>query len=94
MLHKMSYFPEPTHCKNKVELSLSKYATTSDLKSLRSLRSLSLGSFCLRSFVNLKTTADRLDVDKLKNVSSGLNDLKTKADKLDVDKLTPALIDF
>ena len=90
----MSYFPEPTHCKNKVELSLFKYATTFDLKSLRSLRSLSLWSFCLRSFVNLKTTADRLDLDKLKNVSSGLNDLKTKADKLDVDKLTPAPVDF
>ena len=90
----MSYFPEPTHCKNKVELSLFKYATTFDLKSLWSLRSLSLGSFCFRSFVNLKTTADRLDLDKLKNVSSGLNDLKTKADKLDVDKLTPAPVDF
>ena len=37
----MSYFSEPAHCKNKVELSFSKYATTSDSKSLRSLRSYS-----------------------------------------------------
>ena len=61
----MSYFPESTNCKNKITLSLSKYAATSDLKSLRTFRSLSLGSFCLRSFVSLKATVDRLDVDKL-----------------------------
>ena len=36
---------------------------------------------------NLKSDADKLDIDKLKNVPSGLNSLKSKADKLDIDKL-------
>ena len=36
---------------------------------------------------NLKSDVDKLHIDKLKNVSSGLSDLKSKVDKLDVDKL-------
>ena len=36
---------------------------------------------------NLKSDVDKLDVDKLKNVPSGLNNLKSNVDKLDVDKL-------
>ena len=38
---------------------------------------------------NLKSDVDKLDVDKLKNVPSGLNNLKSKIYKLDVDKLVP-----
>ena len=36
---------------------------------------------------NLKSDVDKLDVDKLKNVPSGLNNVKSNVDKLDVDKL-------
>ena len=36
---------------------------------------------------NLKSDVDELDINKLKNVLSGLSNLKSKVDKLDVDKL-------
>ena len=35
---------------------------------------------------SLKSDADKLGVDKLKNVASSLSNLKSKVDKLDVDK--------
>ena len=35
----------------------------------------------------LYPTVDKLDINKLINVSSSLNNLKTKADELDDDKL-------
>ena len=38
---------------------------------------------------NLKSDVDKLDIDKLKNVPTGLNSLKRKVDELDVDKLVP-----
>ena len=37
---------------------------------------------------------DRLDIDKLKNVPSGLSNLKSKVDKLDVDKLVPVPVNL
>ena len=38
---------------------------------------------------NLKSNADKLDIDKLKNVPTNLSNLKSKVDKLYVDKLVP-----
>ena len=38
---------------------------------------------------NLKSDIDKLDIDKLKNVPSGLNNLKSKVSKVDVSKLIP-----
>ena len=38
---------------------------------------------------NIKSDADKLDIDKLKNVPTNLSNLKNKVDKLDVDKLVP-----
>ena len=35
-----------------------------------------------------------MDIDKLKNVPSNLNNLKSKVDKLDIDKLLPVHVDF
>ena len=43
---------------------------------------------------NLKSDVDRLDIDKLYNVSTNLSDLKGKVDELDVDKLVPAFLDL
>ena len=40
---------------------------------------------------NLKSNADKLNIDKLKNVTSNLNNCKSKVDKLDVVKLVPVL---
>ena len=36
---------------------------------------------------SLKSKADKLDIDKLKKVPTGLSSLKSKVDKLDADKL-------
>ena len=44
--------------------------------------------------VNLKSDVEKVDTDKLKNVSSNLSDLKSKMDKLDVDKLVPVPVDL
>ena len=42
----------------------------------------------------LKFDADKLDIDKLKNVPAYLSNFKNKVDKLDVDKLVPVLPDL
>ena len=47
----------------------------------------------LISLVDL-SNVDKLDIDKLKNVPSGLSNLKRKVDKLDVDKLVPVPVDL
>ena len=44
---------------------------------------------------NLKSDSDKLDIDKLKNVPTNLNNLKiNKIDELDVDKLLPVSVDL
>ena len=36
---------------------------------------------------------DKLDIDQLKYVLSGLSSLKIKVDKLDIDKLLPTIME-
>ena len=43
---------------------------------------------------HLKSDVDELDIDKLKNVLSGLSSLKSKVDKLDVNKLVAVPVDL
>ena len=43
---------------------------------------------------SLKSDVDKLDIDKLLNVSNDLNSLKSKADKLDFDKFKTAPVDL
>ena len=43
---------------------------------------------------NLKSDADKLDIDKSKNVPTNLSNLESKLDKLDVEKLVLVLIDL
>ena len=43
---------------------------------------------------NLKPEVDKLDIDKLENVPSGLNTLKSKIDELDISKLKITPSDF
>ena len=43
---------------------------------------------------NLKSDVDKLDINKSKNVPSGLNSLKTKEDKLNIGKLEITLVDL
>ena len=43
---------------------------------------------------NLKSDVDKLDIDKLKNVSTNLINLKSRVNKWDVDKLLPIPVDL
>ena len=60
---------------------MSNYATKADLKNATGIDTL---DFAKKT--NLKYV-DKLDVDKLKNVLSGLSCLKSKVHKLDIEKL-------
>ena len=82
----MSYYPEPdTHVRGKVKvvLSLSNYATKQNQNMLQALIYLIQ---LLKRFIALKAEVDKLDIIKLTNVSTNLNNLKTKVNDLDVGK--------
>ena len=75
-----------------VELDLSNYATKTDWKKATGIDT---SNFAKKDDLrNLKSSADKLDIDKLKNVSNNLSNLKCKVDKLDSDKLVPVSFDF
>ena len=51
--------------------------------------------FCKKDdLANSKSDVDKLDIDELEKVSSGLKNLKRKVDKSNVDKLALALTDL
>ena len=68
----------------KIVLDLSNDATKTDTSSFAKKVDLA----------NLKSDVDKLDIDKLKKVTTILSNLKSKVDKLDVDKLVPVLVDL
>ena len=75
------YFPKPKSLEAnvKVELDLSNYATKAGL---RNVTGVDTSDFAKRNdLANLKSDEDKLVVDKLKSVPSGLNSLKSKLDK-------------
>ena len=43
---------------------------------------------------SLRSEVDKLDIDKLENIPTGLNSLKSKIDKLDDDKLVSVPVDL
>ena len=43
---------------------------------------------------NLKSEVDKLDINKLEKILTGLNSLKSKIDKLNIDKLKLAHVDL
>ena len=47
-----------------------------------------------KDFIALQAEVDKLDINKLVNVPTSLNNLKTKVDNLDVGKLKTAPIDL
>ena len=88
------YFPKPNYLEAsvKVELDLSNYAAKADFKNATGVDT---PDFAKKTdLANLKSDVDKLDIDKLKNVPSGLNSLIIKVDKLDVDKLVPVPVDL
>ena len=86
----MSYFPEPhalSKNKIKVELDLSNYATKSNLKNKISV---DISHFAKKTDLpNLKADVDKLDIGKLKYLTSNASNLKSKVRNLDADKLVP-----
>ena len=88
------YFPEPKLFggKVKVEIDLRNYATKTEVKNATGIDT---SSFTKKvDSAGLKSNADNLDIDKLKNVPYNLSNLKSKVDKLHVDKLLPAPADL
>ena len=76
----------------KVELDLSSYATKSDLKNATGVDT---SDFAKKTdLAILKSDADKLDINKLKNLPNNLNNLKSKVHLLNVDKLVPVPFDL
>ena len=76
----------------KVELDFSNYATEANLKTGTGV---DISKFAKTvDLSNLKSRIDKIDIDKLKNVSTNLSNLKRKVDKSDVDKLVPVPVDL
>ena len=68
------------------------YATKTDLKNTTGVDT---SSFAKKTdLVNWKSDVDKCDINKLKNVPSGLSSLKSKVDKLDIEKLKTKLDDL
>ena len=67
---------------------MSNYATKADLKNATGIDTLDFAKE-----TNLKYV-DKLDVDKFRNVSSGLNCLKSKVHILDIEKLETSPVDL
>ena len=75
------YFPEPNSSggRVKVELDLTNYASKADLKNATGVDT---SKFAKRvDLANLKSDADKLHIDKLKDVTSNLSNLKSKVAK-------------
>ena len=78
--------------KVKVALELSSYATKKELEHATGIDTSDLAA--KRDFIALKAEVDKLDINKLTNVPTSLNNLKTKVNDLDVGKLKTASVDL
>ena len=84
----MNCYPEPdSYIRNKImeELDLSNYATKKQLEYVTIVDASGLAP--QKDFINLKDKVDKLDITKLVNVSTSLNNSETKVNDLDVGML-------
>ena len=91
----MSYYQEAdSHSRDKVKgiLDLSNYATNKELAHTIGLDRSDLA--VKKDFIALKVEADKLDINKLVNVPTTLNNLKTKVKDLDVGKVKTVPVDL
>ena len=91
----MSYYPEPDNHvidKVKVVLDLPNYSTKKELDHATGVDTSDLAA--KKDFIALKAEVDKLDINKLVNVPTSLNNLKTKVDDLDVGKLKTVPVDL
>ena len=78
--------------KVKGKLSLSNYATKTDLKNVTSVDT---SKFAKKvGLGNLKSNVDELDIGKLKSLPTNLSNLKSKVDNLDIDKLVSVTVNL
>ena len=88
------FFPKRKSLGGRVKLGFdwSNYATKADLKSTAAVDT---SKFAWKvDLASLKFEFDKLYIDKLEKLPTGLNSLKNKVDKLDVDKLVPVPVDL
>ena len=71
---------------------MSNYATKAGLKNATSVET---SDFAKKTDLsNLKSDVDKLNIDKLKNLTSGLSNLKSKVYKVDIRKLETTPVDL
>ena len=70
---------------------MSNYATKNELNHATGVDTSDLAA--KKGFIALKAEVEKLDINKLINVTTSLNNLKTKVDDLDVDKLKTVPVD-
>ena len=91
----MSYYAEPdSHIRDKVKVSLdlSNDATKTELEHATGVDTSNLAA--KKDLIAFAGKVEKLDIYKLANVPTGLNDLKTKVDDLDVGNMKTVSIDF
>ena len=80
----MSCYPEPdSHIRDKVKvvLELSNYATKKELEHVTGIDKSDVAAN--KYFIELKAEVDKLDINKITNVPTSLNNLKTEVDNED-----------
>ena len=91
----MNHYPEPdSHIQDKVKvvLKFSNYANKNELDHATGVNTSDLAA--KNGFIALKGEFDKLNIAKLINVLSTLNNLKIKVDNLDVGKLKTFPLDL
>ena len=91
----MSYYLEPeSHFRDKVKvvLDLSSYATKKELDHATGVKTSDLAG--KKDFIALKAGVVKLNINKLVNVPTNLNNFKTKIKNLDVGKLKAVPTDW
>ena len=83
-----------SHIRDKVKvlLDLSNYATKKELYHATGINTSALAA--KNDFIALKAEVHKLDINKLVNIPTSLNNLKTKVDGLDVGKLKTVPIEL
>ena len=90
----MSYFEEPgSHFRDKVKVlwDLSNYAIK---KELEYATGADIPDLPAKKCIVLNSEVDKLDIAKLINVPTSLNNLKTKVVDLDIGRLNTVLVDL
>ena len=84
--------PKSSGANVKVDFDLPNYKTKANFKNATGVDT---SDFAKKTnLANLKSDVDKLDIDKLKDVTTSLSNLKSKVDKSDVDILVPVPVDL